>query len=1068
MTIKGSGAKRLLVFVLLVAMLGLNPTVVAAQGNRPTAPGGDGDAIERTGSDGVTVMLLGSPYLTEPSSLSPAEIVLEFVERNRRDFGLNPTEVDQLVVRAESFGTSGGHYVTVGREINGVRVVSPGLTAAVDADGRLVSIGGTTADGPAAGAATLNALQAISAAGSAAGVDIPVDLPPQASRGRQQRFDNTFALTQNPNPVTAELVWYPTANGRSLRPAWITDFEIDGDTWLNSVVDARTGEVVRSDNLYVHAEPEGTVFTGQHPDDSPARSVEPFSGIDGSWVDDRVTTGNNVLAYRDLDNSNAVGYQPETPASGDAEYQHFNYAWTDAWRTNADGSDASLNADIDAVITQLFYYTNVMHDWAYGYGFTEVNRNFQTDNFGRGGSEGDPVLAEAQDGWDFGCAGGTARCRNNAFFGTPADGSSPRMQMYMWSPTRPYRDGSMDGDVIAHEYGHGISTRLVGGGNTLNYSGHRVHSSLGEGWSDIISFLKWDDTTVGEYVTGNAATGIRRVAYDTSDHTYSDYNPNAGTGHPNGEVWATMVYDIREALGLEVTTQLVFDGMMATPGSPTFLDARDGIISADVTTNGGANFCGLWAIFASNGLGVNADFSFTSTASPVDNFEVPAACMPGADAGGPYSTPEGTDIVLDGSGSTDPTDPTGGSIASYDWDFDNDGEYDDATGVSPTFSNVGDDAVYTIGLQVTSTLGVTDEDATTVTVTNVDPEVTLDPVTSRPENTAISLGGVVSDPGWLDSLTATVDWDDGTGPQPLNGATENTRPDATLTFLTSHTYGDDGAYQIEVCANDDDGGSDCTTTTALVTNVDPTADIDQDVYFAHEGETLDVSGTSTDPGSDDLTATWSWDDGSADTVTVSLVNPPVSDPPKSPSIQPRNVAWDASHIYAEACLYELGLEVVDDDNGSASDEATVIITGNDDSVWGSGWWMNQYRPKPPNYFSTDRLECYLDIVRFMSNVFDEVNGPLNSRPHAVKVLFVAGNSGSAKEIFDEHLLAAWLNFANGGFDLDTMVDSDGDGIVDATFLEVMATAEAVRLSPTSTRAEILAQKAILEAIVVGW
>lgn len=1070
------GAKWLLVFTLLAGLLGLVPAAGSAQGNRSPNPGSgsgpgwgsDPGIIERIGADGHTVMLLGSPYLTGPSSADPAGIVLGFVADHRRQFGLNPAEVDQLVARAQSSGANGAHYVTVGREVDGVRVISPGLTASVDAQGRLASIGGDLAEGPASGAGTLNALEAVAAAGAAAGVDIPADLPPQASRGQQQRFDNTFAATHRPNPVTAEPVWYPAANGRSLRPAWVTDFEVDGDTWLNSIVDARTGEVVRSDNHYVHAGPEGTVFTGQHPDDSPARSVESFSGLDGSWVDDRVTAGNNVTAYRDLDNSNAVGYQPQTPASGDADHQHFNYGWTDAWRTNADGTGASLDADLDAAITQLFYYTNVMHDWAYGYGFTEANRNFQADNFGRGGSDGDPVLAEAQDGWDFGCSGGV-RCRNNANFGTPADGSSPRMQMYMWSPpNRPYREGSMDGDVIAHEYGHGISTRLVGGGNTLDYFGHLVHGSLGEGWSDIVSFLKWGDAIVGEYVTGDAVDGIRRVAYDTSDHTYSDYNPNAGSGHPNGEVWATMVYDIREALGIHATTQLVFDGMMATPGAPDFLDARDGILAADVLTNGGANYCLLWSIFANTGLGLNATFDRNSNSPPADNFDLPAGCVPTADAGGPYETPEGTDIVLDGSGSADPALALGGTIVSYEWDFDDDGDYDDATGVAPTFTDVGDDAVHTIGLRVTSTHGVTGEDSTTVTVTNVDPTVSLDPVASQPESTAISLAGVVTDPGWLDDLTATVDWDDGAGPQPLGGATENTRPDATLAFLASHTYGDDGVYQIEVCAADDDGGTGCATTPAVITNVDPTADIDADVYFAHEGETLDVSGTSTDPGSDDLTATWSWDDGTADTVTVSLVNPPAVDPARSPSIQPRDVAWSADHAYAEACLYTLGLGVVDDDGGSAADSATVIITGNDDTLWGSGWWMNQYRRNPPNDFTTERLECYLDIVRFMSDVFDEASGPLSTRSHAVDVLFVAGNNGSAEEIFDEHLLAAWLDFANGGFDLDTMVDSDGDGVVDATFLAVVTTAEAVRLDPASTRAEVLAQKAILEAIVVGW
>ena len=59
--------------------------------------------------------------------------------------------------------------------------------------------------------------------------------------------------------------------------------------------------------------------------------------------------------------------------------------------------------------------------WYY-YGFTEAAGNFQENNYGNGGIGADYVRAEAQDG------SGT----NNANFATPADGSRPRMQMYVW------------------------------------------------------------------------------------------------------------------------------------------------------------------------------------------------------------------------------------------------------------------------------------------------------------------------------------------------------------------------------------------------------------------------------------------------------------------------------------------------------------------------------------------------------------------------------------------------------------------------------------------------------------
>ena len=64
-----------------------------------------------------------------------------------------------------------------------------------------------------------------------------------------------------------------------------------------------------------------------------------------------------------------------------------------------------------------------MHDVMYQYGFDEVSGNFQNNNLGRGGIGNDFVKAEALDG------GGS----NNANFSTPVDGSSGRMQMYVWS-----------------------------------------------------------------------------------------------------------------------------------------------------------------------------------------------------------------------------------------------------------------------------------------------------------------------------------------------------------------------------------------------------------------------------------------------------------------------------------------------------------------------------------------------------------------------------------------------------------------------------------------------------------
>lgn len=65
----------------------------------------------------------------------------------------------------------------------------------------------------------------------------------------------------------------------------------------------------------------------------------------------------------------------------------------------------------------------MMHDILYQFGFDEKAGNFQQNNYNKGGTGADQVLAEAQDG------SGT----NNANFATPPDGSSGRMQMFLWT-----------------------------------------------------------------------------------------------------------------------------------------------------------------------------------------------------------------------------------------------------------------------------------------------------------------------------------------------------------------------------------------------------------------------------------------------------------------------------------------------------------------------------------------------------------------------------------------------------------------------------------------------------------
>ena len=124
----------------------------------------------------------------------------------------------------------------------------------------------------------------------------------------------------------------------------------------------------------------------------------------------------------------------------------------------------------------MFFHVNWLHDRWYEAGFDEASGNAQKDNFGRGGIGGDPILAEGND------FSGT----DNANMSTPADGASPRMQMYEFLGVRPFasRTSNHEALITFHEMGHYITNRLVGNGNGLtNVQG----GAMGEGWGDFFA-----------------------------------------------------------------------------------------------------------------------------------------------------------------------------------------------------------------------------------------------------------------------------------------------------------------------------------------------------------------------------------------------------------------------------------------------------------------------------------------------------------------------------------------------------------------------------------------------------
>ena len=261
------------------------------------------------------------------ASVAPDRIALDYVAAHRKEYGLTHAQLSDLeVVRSYTSARSGARHVRLGQRIDGVEVEGSGLVFLLDRRGTIVSVQGSLATGYATGPGKLNATGALARAAELSGEDLGRAPRALVSRGDKLAFKNTIADgLDNPAPLTAERVWYAADGGKRLIAAWATDVEISGTDWHRTVLDARTGAVLRRTNRAQHSGPQGTVYREQTPIAAGAtRQVTPFTGLDGSWVSGTVTAGNNVTAYRDLANDNVLGYQPS-----DAD-QHFDFAFTDA------------------------------------------------------------------------------------------------------------------------------------------------------------------------------------------------------------------------------------------------------------------------------------------------------------------------------------------------------------------------------------------------------------------------------------------------------------------------------------------------------------------------------------------------------------------------------------------------------------------------------------------------------------------------------------------------------------------------------------------------------------------
>ncbi len=341
---------------------------------------------------------------------SAADTALEYARKHKQQLGLTAADLRDVVVSSEVKSRHNGvTHVYLQQRHRGVEVHTGILTVNVAANGKVLSIGNRFVGNLAAAARGQNPLQTARQAAAAAAAHLnlrpsqPFTVLRSVTASASTLSDGGIAV----RPIEAKLVWLPTA-GR-IRLAWSLEIEErSGDHWWIAFVDAETGASLGAHDLIIHdsaqaiadaiARPNFSSLVAPDfaPTDGASYNVFPLpfeSPSDGDrslvsnaadpaaspfgWHDTdgaagaefTITRGNNAHAYADRDANNQpdLGSDPDGGAS-----LLFDFT--------LDLESRPLDSQ-PAMVTNLFYWNNIMHDVTYGYGFDEASGNFQQTNY---------------------------------------------------------------------------------------------------------------------------------------------------------------------------------------------------------------------------------------------------------------------------------------------------------------------------------------------------------------------------------------------------------------------------------------------------------------------------------------------------------------------------------------------------------------------------------------------------------------------------------------------------------------------------------------------------------------
>lgn len=282
----------------------------------------------------------------------------------------------------------------------------------------------------------------------------------------------------------------------------------------------------------------------------------------------------------------------------------------------------------------------------------------------------------------------------------------------------------------------------------------------------------------------------------------------------------------------------------------------------------------------------------------------------------PETPGPGDTVSFDGSNSTDPD----GSIASYEWNYD-DGSANDS-GVSPShiFSSSG---TYNVTLTVTDDGGNTNSTTKTVEV-NDGPTADIDYDPSDPEiNEQVEFDGSGSTEG-LDQIVS-YDWYIDSAYY-ASGTTINP------------SFGSKGVYNVTLIVTDDGGLSDQESVDVTVTD-DPAPSFTASSTTINAGDSVSFDASNSfDPDGVINSYDWDFGDGNSDTGVTT------------------------THTFTTPATETVELEVTDDSGRSATTDTTITVNPNAPELSNPSPANNEIVNKSSLSFSVDVADEDFDLA----------------------------------------------------------------------------------------------------------